>query len=113
MAAFRIAEQKDAPILAATRQKVWDATYRGIYPDEMIEQYDLAFFTAKDYERISNPENKIWLAMDAELCVGYLVVGQMEAGLHQGAVHRREGVEKLRAPDPRRAGQGLFRPKNH
>ena len=83
MAAFRIAEQKDAPILAATRQKVWDATYRGIYPDEMIEQYDLAFFTAKDYERISNPENKVWLAMDAELCVGYLVVGPCGFGKYK------------------------------
>ena len=44
----------------------------------------------------------------AAVHVGDLVVGQMEAGLYQGAVHRREGVEKLRAPDPGGAGQGLF-----
>ncbi len=75
MVEFRIAEQKDASTLAATRKKVWDATYRGIYPDEMIDQYDLPAFAEKDYKRISNPENKVWLAMDGEDCVGYLVVG--------------------------------------
>ena len=38
---FKKAEPTDAPLLAATRQKAWAATYRGIYPDEMIDQYDL------------------------------------------------------------------------
>lgn len=32
---FKKAEPTDAPLLAATRQKAWAATYRGIYPDEM------------------------------------------------------------------------------
>ena len=59
MVEFQLAQVSDAPILAATRQKVWDATYRGIYPDEMIDQYDMALFTAKDRTRISDPENKV------------------------------------------------------
>ena len=83
MVAFRIAEQKDAPILAATRKKVWDATYRGIYPDEMIDQYDLASFAEKDYKRITDPKNKVWLAMDGEDCVGYLVVGPCGFGSYK------------------------------
>ena len=43
---FKKAEPTDAPLLAATRQKAWAATYRGIYPDEMIDQYDLERYTA-------------------------------------------------------------------
>ena len=83
MAEFRVAEQKDAQILAATRRKVWDATYRGIYPDEMIDQYDLALFTDRDRKRISDPENKVWLAMDGANCVGYLVAGPCGFGQYQ------------------------------
>ena len=75
MVEFQLAQVSDAPILAATRQKVWDATYRGIYPDEMIDQYDMALFTAKDRTRISDPENKVWLVRNGADCVGYLVVG--------------------------------------
>ncbi len=37
-------------------KKVWAATYRGIYPDEMIDQYDLERYTAKDRERLQDPK---------------------------------------------------------
>ena len=53
---FKKAEPTDAPLLAATRQKAWAATYRGIYPDEMIDQYDLERYTAKDRERLQDPK---------------------------------------------------------
>lgn len=80
---FQKAAPEDAPILAATRQKVWDATYRGIYPDEMIDHYDLALFTDRDEKRIANPENKVWLVMDRAECVGYLVVGPCGFGTYK------------------------------
>ena len=80
---FREAELSDAPILAATRRKVWDATYRGIYPDEMIDHYDLALFTARDEKRIVDPETAVWLAMDGEDCIGYLVVGPCGFGRYK------------------------------
>lgn len=83
MVEFHVAEQKDAPILAAIRRKAWDATYRGIYPDEMIDRYDLALFTVRDEKRIANPENKVWLVMDGADCVGYLVVGPCGFGRYK------------------------------
>ena len=55
---FKKAEPTDAPLLAATRQKAWAATYRGIYPDEMIDQYDLERYTAKDRERLQDPKRE-------------------------------------------------------
>ncbi len=80
---FRKAVPEDAPTLAATRQKVWDATYRGIYPDEMIDCYDLSLFTERDAKRIANPENEVWLVMDGAACVGYLVVGPCGFGTYK------------------------------
>ncbi|MBR4194125.1 MAG: GNAT family N-acetyltransferase [Oscillospiraceae bacterium] len=72
---FQKAAPEDAPILTETRRRVWDATYRGIYPDEMIDDYDYPFHSSRDLARISDPKNVVWLAMDGADCVGYLYVG--------------------------------------
>ena len=37
---FRRASPEDARLLAETRRRAWDTTYRGIYPDAMIDEYD-------------------------------------------------------------------------
>lgn len=39
---IRRAAVTDAELLAETRRSAWDATYRGIYPDAWIDEYDLA-----------------------------------------------------------------------
>ena len=45
---FRRASPEDARLLAETRRRAWDTTYRGIYPDAMIDEYDLEAHTARD-----------------------------------------------------------------
>ena len=45
---FRRATVDDVRTLTETRQKVWATTYRGIYPDEMIDQYDFDCHAARD-----------------------------------------------------------------
>jgi len=81
--AFREAVLSDAPVLTETRRKAWNATYRGIYPDEMIDNYDYLRHGARDLARIANPENTVWLAMDGESCVGYLHVGPPGYGAYK------------------------------
>ena len=49
---FRRARAEDARLLAETRRRAWDTTYRGIYPDAMIDEYDLEAHTARDAARI-------------------------------------------------------------
>ena len=83
MVKFRLAKPADAPILTATRQKVWDATYRGIYPDEMIDDYAFAAHLARDEKRIADPRSTVWLAMDGNACVGYLYVGPCGYGQYK------------------------------
>lgn len=52
----------------------------------MIDQYDLELFADRDRKRISNSENKVWLVMDGEDCVGYLVVGPCGFGIYKDFV---------------------------
>ncbi len=68
---FRKAEPKDAPLLAATRQKVWAATYRGIYPDEMIDQFDYEWHIRREERNLNKTTVHTYLVMDGENCVGY------------------------------------------
>ena len=72
---FRKAVPEDAPILTETRRRVWDATYRGIYPDEMIDGYDYDRRLERDRKRIEDPEQLVYLAFDGETCVGFLCLG--------------------------------------
>lgn len=64
-----------AEIMAATRQKVWASTYRGIYKDEKIDNYDLRYYTCRDRGRMMDPKQSFYLAMDGDRCVGYFHYG--------------------------------------
>ena len=66
-----------------TRQIVWKETYRGIYPDEMLDQYDLAFYTQRDRRRIETPGHHYYLYLDGETCVGYFSFGPYNFGTYK------------------------------
>lgn len=77
---FKKAGPADAALLAATRQKAWAATYRGIFPDEMIDQYDLESYTARDREKLEDPKRETYLLLDGAACVGYFSYGANARG---------------------------------
>ena len=77
------ASAADAPVIAATRQLVWDQTYRGIYPDETIDSYDLAFYTDRDRRRMEEPDQHYYLFMDENRCVGYFSYGPYHYGQYK------------------------------
>ncbi len=64
-----------ARLMAEIRPKVWASTYRGIYSDEKIDNYDLEFYTKRDAQRMRDPRQTFILAMDGERCVGYFHYG--------------------------------------
>ncbi|MBE6984123.1 MAG: GNAT family N-acetyltransferase [Ruminococcaceae bacterium] len=72
---FKKATYDDLPTLAATRQKVWATTYRGIYADEMIDHFDHAWHIARDRRRMEDPKQDFYLVMDDDVCVGYFYFG--------------------------------------
>lgn len=77
---FRRANPDDALLWAATRQKAWAATYRGIYPDAWIDSYDLATMADRARQTLSDPQIKSYLVMDGEVCGGYFSYGPKDAG---------------------------------
>lgn len=72
---FKRATYDDLLVLSQTRQKVWATTYRGIYSDKMIDQFDYAWSMARDRRRMEDPKQEFYLVMDDDACVGYFYYG--------------------------------------
>ena len=86
----------DAPVIAAMRQRCWAATYRGIYPDAMIDGFDHARHTARDLARISDDKHIVHLIMQDCQPIGYIILylGQtpLLMSLYILPEHHRRGV---------------------
>ena len=46
---FEFVKEEEAHLLSEFRQRVWDTTYRGIYPDEIIDNLNLIFMTKETF----------------------------------------------------------------
>ena len=71
---FCPAQLDDARVIAQLRKKIWSTTYRGIYPDEMIDQFDLDWHTQKDAQRIQNPDYAVYLIRREGVAIGYITL---------------------------------------
>ena len=83
MIEFRKANPGDAVLLATLRQRVWEETYRGIYPDEKIDGYDIAAYAGRDASRMEDSAQRYYLAFDGETCVGYFSYGPYNYGTYK------------------------------
>ena len=70
----------DAHLIAQTRKVVWTQTYRGIYPDQKLDEYDLSFYEQRDHAHISDDAQHYYLFLDEEQCVGYFSYGPSHYG---------------------------------
>ena len=50
---FILAKETDAMCISKLRQKVWASTYRGIYPDDMIDLFDYDWHAEKEHAALS------------------------------------------------------------
>lgn len=73
----------DARLLAETRNIVWKETYRGIYPDDLLDAYDLESHRATDARMIQAPDNHYYLFLDGSDCVGYFSFGPYHYGTYK------------------------------
>lgn len=67
----------DEHALSELRRRVWLTTYRGIYPDDMLDQFDFAFHDRRNRYWIDAPD---WLVL-------FILVDDQQAGymiLHTG-----------------------------
>ena len=67
-------------MITKTRRTVWEQTYRGIYPDEMIDSYDFRHHLQRDQSRISSPEHRYYLFLDGGKCIGFFSFGPANYG---------------------------------
>ncbi len=71
---FQPAQVEDAAAIAELRKKIWETTYRGIYPDDMIDQFDAAWHTKKDAQRIQDPHYAVYLIQYGGRSIGYITL---------------------------------------
>ena len=75
------AHEDDAAVIASLRQRIWDTTYRGIYPDEVIDHFDFPWHTERNLQWIRSRDFHVYLIKDDDRIVGYLIFQ------HQVVVH--------------------------
>ena len=101
---IRCAEPDDAQLLAWARRCAWRTTYRGIYPDAWLDEYDLAAHTARERERLQQPNSRTWLLLDGARCAGYYSFGAPRYGAYKDFALCLNALYLL--PDYRRRGLG-------
>ena len=71
---FVLATEHDAKTIVELRQKIWSTTYRGIYPNEMIDQFDYVLHTEKELQRIHDSNYLEYLIIKDERYIGYMII---------------------------------------
>jgi len=79
---FRSAVLADARSLALLRRTVWDETYRGIYPDEMIDQFDFEYHTDKFAGEINHPDHYVYIIVVKSEPAGYFTFSTADISKH-------------------------------
>lgn len=74
MICFAPARPGDEITLARLRQQCWAATYRGIYPDAMIDHFDFPWHEKQDLARISSPNFDVSIIQENGTAIGYMVM---------------------------------------
>ena len=99
MITFRPAVPVDAPLIGQLRQQCWAATYRGIYPDDMIDQFDFTWHEKQDLARISSPNFDVSIIQEDGSAIGYMIVRHgtppLLHSLYLLPSHQRRGTGRL------------------
>jgi len=68
---FILANEDAAKIIAELRHEIWGTTYRGIYSDERIDNYDYGEHRQHDLQRIQDISYHVYLITNADAPIGY------------------------------------------
>ena len=96
---FISAAENDAVTIINLRKQIWATTYRGIYPDSMINQFDYAWHMDKELGRICNPEYAVYLIKKGNFNIGYLTIRKTDKVVLQSLYileeYQHQGIGKL------------------
>ena len=65
---------EDVPSVIGLRHKIWGTTYRGIYPDCMLDDFDWEWHREKELARINAPAYAVYLIRKGQQDIGYLTM---------------------------------------
>ncbi len=71
---FAEAKPEEAHFLSEMRRKVWLTTYRGIYPDKMLDEFDYEFHDKKNLFWINSEEFSVYFICADNKITGYLIL---------------------------------------
>ena len=74
MIEFVPARPGDASVIGRLRQQCWAATYRGIYPDDMIDRFDYPWHAGRDLARITSKHFDVQLITEDDQPIGYMTI---------------------------------------
>ena len=69
---FELATEDDVKIIIELRKQIWATTYRGLYPDSMIDDFDYAWHLEKELQRIRHPRYRVYRIVKDDRNIGYL-----------------------------------------
>ena len=78
---IRLANISDCKELSYLKKEVWETTYRGIYSDEVIDNYDYVKREEKFNNLVSSNNQEVYVCSIDNKIVGYMVLGE---SLHEG-----------------------------
>ncbi|MCH5317841.1 MAG: GNAT family N-acetyltransferase [Eubacterium sp.] len=74
---IRLATAENCGELAQVKRKVWETTYRGIYPDEKIDNFDFSLQEKKFAEIIADKSINLYAVFDENgSIIGYMSCGR-------------------------------------
>lgn len=74
---IRIATDEDCRSLATLKRRVWETTYRGIYPDEKLDKYDIDLNENKFKDMIKQKSQKLFVVLNGPEIIGYMSCGKI------------------------------------
>ena len=89
---------EEAHLLSEFRRKVWETTYRGIYPDKLIDEFDFDFHDSKNLFMINSEEYSVYFITADGKKAGYLILRHKNPlyvqSLYLLSEFRRKGIGK-------------------
>jgi len=114
-----LANVKDAKSLSYLKKDVWETTYRGIYEDYDIDNYDYVKREEKYRNLIISSDQEVYVCKDNNKIIGYMVLGSPLHDSLEGydlvindlgvsKEHQGKGIGKLLFEIAKSKGKKLF-----
>lgn len=71
---FSAATDVDTAAIVGLRHRIWGTTYRGIYPDQMLDDFAWDWHHEQELWRLHDPKYAVYLIQKERQNIGYLAI---------------------------------------